>query len=107
MSTETKAQPVLIQILGKEYRIACSEQEQESLLRSAKILDEQMRKIRDTGKVSGSDRIAVMAALNLAHEQQTEQAGLLDIRPASDDINLHLVNMRQKIEKALKISESR
>ena len=68
MSKNAKLQPVLIKILGKDYKIACSEDEQESLLRSAQALDDQMRTIRDSGKVSGADRIAVMAALNLTHE---------------------------------------
>ena len=61
-------QPVSLNILGKEYKIACAKEEQEALIHSAQELDKQMRKIRDTGKVSGADRIAVLAALNLAHD---------------------------------------
>lgn len=63
-------QPVSLMIMGKEYRIACDAVEQDDLIVSAQKLDIQMRKMRDSGKITGSDRIAVMAALNLAHELQ-------------------------------------
>lgn len=63
--------PVTVRILDKEYRVACQEQEQESLLESAHLLDHRMREIRQTGRVIGIDRIAVMAALNISHELLT------------------------------------
>ena len=56
--------------MNKEYRIACDEEEEDELIVSAQQLDVQMRKMRDSGKITGPDRIAVMAALNLAHELQ-------------------------------------
>jgi cell division protein ZapA len=56
--------------MGKEYRIACDPEEQDDLIHSAQQLDVQLRKMRDSGKITGPDRIAVMAALNLAHELQ-------------------------------------
>jgi cell division protein ZapA len=56
--------------MGKEYKIVCDEEEQDDLIQSAQQLDVQMRKMRDSGKIAGPDRIAVMAALNLAHELQ-------------------------------------
>lgn len=60
--------PVIVRILDKEYMVACPEGEQEALLASSRRVDKEMRKIRDSGKVLGTDRIAVMVALNLAHE---------------------------------------
>ncbi len=63
-------QHVSLMIMGKEYRIACDVEEQDVLIVSAQQLDVQMRKMRDSGKIAGPDRIAVMAALNLAHELQ-------------------------------------
>ena len=60
--------PVVVHILDKEYRVACQHGEEESLLASARLLDTKMRNIRSTGKVIGTDRMAVMVALNLAHE---------------------------------------
>jgi cell division protein ZapA len=74
MSTDT--QTVTVKILDKEYQVACPENEQKALLDSASHLDRQMRLIRQSGKVIGVERIAVMAALNITHEmlQQTERA---------------------------------
>ncbi len=62
------ANTVSVTILDKEYQVACPAEQQAELLLSAKHLDEQMRAIRSTGKVIGLERIAVMAALNIAHE---------------------------------------
>jgi len=55
-------------ILDKDYMIACPEGEQAALRQSANYLDEKMREIRASGKIHGLERIAVMAALNIAHE---------------------------------------
>lgn len=60
--------PVTVTILGKEYQVACPEEEKEALIASAKMVDQNMEKIRSSGKVVGIDRIAVMAALNIAHD---------------------------------------
>jgi cell division protein ZapA len=60
--------PIKVQLLGKEYPIACPEDEQHDLLLAARYLDDKMRQIRDNGRVIGTERIAVMAALNIAHE---------------------------------------
>jgi cell division protein ZapA len=57
-----------VTILGREYRVACKESERAELLQAVAFLDRRMREIRDAGKVVGSERIAVMAALNIAHE---------------------------------------
>jgi len=57
-----------VSILGREFKVACGEGERNELLEAVAFLDRRMREIRDAGKVSGTDRIAVMAALNIAHE---------------------------------------
>lgn len=62
------AEPVKVYILDKEYLVACPPDQKEGLLRSARYLDKRMQEIRASGKVIGLDRIAVMAALNIAHE---------------------------------------
>lgn len=54
--------------MDKEYVVACPYDERSALLDAAEFLNTRMREIRDSGKVVGLDRIAVMAALNLAHE---------------------------------------
>ncbi len=63
-----KTQTISVRILDKDYQVACPEDEIDALNASARLLDQQMRSIRDSGKVLGADRMAVMAALNLAHE---------------------------------------
>ena len=59
---------VSVRIMDKEYVVACPYEERSALLDAAEFLNARMREIRDSGKVVGLDRIAVMAALNLAHE---------------------------------------
>ena len=65
--TEQIAQ-VSIRILDKEYQVACPVSERTDLLDSAEILNSKMREIRDSGRIVGLDRIAVMAALNMAND---------------------------------------
>ena len=62
-----------VSILGREFKVACRESERAELNEAVALLDRRMREIRDAGKVSGTDRIAVMAALNLAHELLRER----------------------------------
>jgi cell division protein ZapA len=59
---------VAIQILGREFRVACPEGEEKQLQASVDFLNRRMKELRDTGKIVGNERIAVMAALNIAHE---------------------------------------
>ncbi|HET9331498.1 MAG TPA: cell division protein ZapA [Steroidobacteraceae bacterium] len=59
---------VSVRIMEKEYVVACPYEERSALLDAAEFLNVRMREIRESGKVVGLDRIAVMAALNLAHE---------------------------------------
>ncbi len=59
---------VSVKILDKEYQVSCRMDEVDALTASARYLDQQMRQIRESGKVFGLDRIAVMTALNLANE---------------------------------------
>lgn len=60
--------PVVVKIFDKEYTVACPEGQEQALILSAKRVDQEMRHVREAGKVLGTDRIAVMVALNLAHE---------------------------------------
>jgi cell division protein ZapA len=93
-----KPQPVSLIIMGKEYKIACDPEEQDDLIHSAQQLDVQLRKMRDSGKITGPDRIAVMAALNLAHELQImkNQNAMLNQR-----LSECLTKMSHKIENIL------
>ncbi|HEX7327473.1 MAG TPA: cell division protein ZapA [Casimicrobiaceae bacterium] len=62
-----------VNILGREYKVACREDEREALAEAVSFLDHRMREIRDSGRVNGGERIAVMAALNLASELLRER----------------------------------
>ena len=89
---------VSVHILEKEYLVACGEEERQELLASASYLDQKMREIRDSGKVIGVDRIAVMAALNIAHELLTHAD------PGSEsnrEMSLRLQRLHDKIEGVL------
>ncbi|HEV8261499.1 MAG TPA: cell division protein ZapA [Burkholderiales bacterium] len=57
-----------VNIMGREFRVSCTEEERRDLLKAIDYLNTKMREIRDTGKVIGVERIAIMAALNIAHE---------------------------------------
>ena len=70
---------VEINIRGRDFTIACPAEEREGLLTAVAYLDKKMIDIRDSGKIVGADRIAMMAALNLAHELLTTQTGGVDI----------------------------
>ena len=66
-----------INILGRAYKVACSREEESALIAAADYLDEKMRAIRDSNKVIGAERIAIMAGLNLAHDLLTHGGGAL------------------------------
>lgn len=90
--------PIIVQILDKDYRVACQDGQQDSLLASARFLDQKMREIRSGGRVIGTDRIAVMTALNLAHE-------LLEFQRERDQLSesfgRRIKALRDKVEVAL------
>jgi cell division protein ZapA len=91
-------QAVSINILGKEYLVACPDEERKQLQSSADYLDSKMREIRDSGKVIGTDRIAVMAALNIAHELLHENGSEIAV---SHEIEGRIKDIQEKIENAL------
>lgn len=91
------AQPVKVNILDREFLVACPEEERAGLMQSADLLDQRMREVRDSNKVMGVDRIAITAALNLTHEllQAREQAQV------SDDIGDRLAQLNDRISACL------
>ncbi|HEU5134448.1 MAG TPA: cell division protein ZapA [Steroidobacteraceae bacterium] len=96
--SEKESATVTVRILEKEYFVSCPQDERADLLDSAEYLNKKMREIRDTGKVVGADRIAVMAALNMANE-------LLRLRKLDTDlqgaVTGRVKNMRERVETAL------
>ena len=91
-------EPVAVSILGKDYRIACEPGAEDELISASRFLDTRMREVRGTGKVIGTDRIAVMVALNLAHELLKEKS---DQDSAASSSNKRIRALRERIEIAL------
>ncbi len=88
---------VTVNILDREYQVACKAGEEDGLRSSARYLDGKMREIRDRGNVIGIDRIAVMAALNIAHE-------CLELKPLQEEQNSlaqRIITLQQQISQAV------
>lgn len=96
MSSEVK--PITVTIFDKDYIVGCTDDEREALFKSVQYLNRKMIEQRDNGKVIGSERIAVMAALNITHEY-------LEIRRNSEsmtsDIGEGIARIQSKIAKVL------
>ncbi len=87
-----------VNILEREYRLACTPEEKEALLKCAAYVDGKMQTIRSAGKVMGADRIAVMAALQIAHELfSARSADGLDL----GELRHRVRDMLQKCDDAL------
>ncbi len=69
------AKTIEVTLLGRTYRVACGDGEREALMQAVAYLDGKMNEIRKSGKVMGAERIAVMAALNVAHELLSVKLG--------------------------------
>jgi len=95
--SETFAQ-VSVRILDKEYQVACPASERTDLLDCAEMLNAKMREIRDSGRIVGLDRIAVMAALNMANDLLHAQAR---DRLLEGDISSRLRIISDRVESAL------
>ncbi len=96
MSEEQK--PVTVKILDKEYSVACNDEERESLLSSAEFLNEKLAEVRSNGKVVGSERIVVMAALNIVHEYLENRDNKLG---TSENVQDVIKRVQDKISNAL------
>ena len=90
MTAQQDQARVSVRILEKEYFVACPYEERSALLDAAEFLNARMREIRDSGKVVGRDRIAVMVALNLANE-------LLALRARETHIESSIVGRVKKL----------
>ncbi len=92
-----------ITIMGRSYKVACSDEEREDLLSAVSLLDQKMSEIKAAGKVASSERIAVMAALNFANE-------LLRSKGTAADIDLksyrrRIASMQETLDLALEPQE--
>jgi cell division protein ZapA len=94
----TDAQPINISILDKDYKVVCPPGEQSALLESARFLDSKMREVRDSGNILGSERIAVITALNMANDLL--RTSNLD-KKIGPELPPRLKNLESKISRVL------
>lgn len=97
-----KTIPVSVRVMGKDYKISCPEGEHNSLLLSAMHVDESMMKIREGGKALGAERIAVMAAINIAHEMLNGGGGEV----GNDKISSQIDALQESLDESLKSFQS-
>jgi len=86
-----------ISFLDKEYRVACPAGEQSNLRASAEILNKKLTEIKDKGAVIGTERIAIMAALNLCHEMLTGKSLLAE----HAELNTRIDTLSEKIDSSM------
>lgn len=98
------SEPVNVRILDREYLVGCQPDEREGLMAAAKLLDQKMREVRGNNRMAGIDRIAVLAALNLAHE-------LMDLRSRGGERDVELkrslAELNRKLDGLLEADASR
>jgi len=93
----SKTEPLTIKIMGKEYRVACPEEEKDNLLASANLLNNKLDEIKQQGSVIGTERIAIMAALNMSHDILHSKA----INAEHDDLNQRIDALSERINKSI------
>jgi cell division protein ZapA len=86
-----------VSILGREFTVSCTDEERQGLMDAVSYLDSKMHEIRDSGKVVGIERIAIMTALNLSHELLNTKTGDVDIGDYKRRISL----MQNQIDEAI------
>ncbi|QVL46346.1 MAG: cell division protein ZapA [Methylophilaceae bacterium] len=91
------AKSVDVQIMGREFTVSCTDEERQGLMDAVAYLDKKMRDIRDSGKVVGAERVAIMAALNLSHEVLNTKSGNIDI----GDYRRRISAMQNQIDDAI------
>ena len=84
--------------MDKEYQVNCPPSDQEALLKSARYLDENMRKIKGRGNIHGAEKIAVMAALNITHDMLRKNRMINETR---QDTSKQVKGLEDKIDMAL------
>jgi cell division protein ZapA len=96
-----KAEPLTVKIMDKEYRIACPEEEKDNLRASADLLNEKLDEIKKQGSVIGTERIAIMTALNMSHEilhSQSLVAEHGDLNQRIDDLSERISDSMREIQ---------
>lgn len=84
-----------VNIMGRDFTVSCTDEERPGLINAVNFLDKKMRDIRDSGKVIGVERIAIMTALNLSHELLNSKSGNVDV----GDFKRRIMQMQDQIDK--------
>lgn len=84
-----------VNIMGRDFTVSCTDEERPGLINAVNFLDKKMRDIRDSGKIIGVERIAIMAALNLSHELLNSKSGGVDV----GDFKRRIIQMQDQIDK--------
>ena len=92
------SEPVIVRILEREYRVMCPPDQRRELMESALYLDNQMREIRDSGRISSIDKIAVMSALNLAEEVLKLRK---ELKEREQQIDVRVRQMAMELDRSL------
>lgn len=93
-----KVEPLTIKIMDKEYRVACPEEEKDNLRASANLLNDKLREIKQQGSVIGTERIAIMAALNMSHDILHNEA----LTAEHSDLNQRIDALSQRINDSMR-----
>jgi cell division protein ZapA len=91
------AKGLQISIMGREFRVACEPDEKKALLEAVDFLNRKMQEIKEQGKITGLERIAIMAALNISHEFLTTRIGKFDV----SEFKRRMVSMETTLDQAL------
>jgi cell division protein ZapA len=84
--------------MGKEYRVACPPEERDNLIASADLLNNKLKEIKQKGSVIGTERIAIMAALNMSHEILHSQS----ITTEHSDLNQRIDELSERISNSMR-----
>jgi len=95
---------VTINLLGREFRVGCPEGEERQLMASVDYLNKKLKEVRDTGKVVGNERIAIMAALNIAHESLSN-TGKGSAGYDSASVKRRIASMQETLDAALAVDQ--
>ncbi len=104
-----------IQVLGREYLVGCPPGEEARITASVEFLNERIRQLRDTGKVAGNEKLAIMAALNIAHDLLAARRDKPRITAAAaaasgvdaGDVRRRIVAMQEALETALGVDQDK
>ncbi len=102
MSSSMQAKGININIMGRDFSVACPPEEQDDLMEAARFLDKSMKEIQKTGKIIGAERVAIMSALNITND-------LLQLQRATagqEKVQEKLSSLQNRIDDVLREAES-